>query len=286
MGALTEAQRPPDDIRRAAEALLPQRVADHDGVLVTRTSGARQHAEARDEAEHVEVGRTVGDGLEPRRLSAAAGSDALLQERGDRLDLGGRARGEPLVGDVVGSHLRRAAAVRVVVVDAADPRRIVDVARRTEQQPIEHVGQHHRAADADGQEQQRRQGRGALAPQRPPREPDVLSQRIDARQDARVAEDLTCLREAAEFPPRGEPRLDVREAAPAVFVGQEFEVRLQLLAQLVLAASAGQRGDHTGEQDAQAGHDSGSRRRLTIDTVRAQSCASASSCFRPVAVML
>ena len=78
----------------------------------------------------------------------------------------------------------------------------------------------------------------------------------------------------------------VRETAPAVLVGEQLEVRLQLLAQLVLATPAAERPEQPREQHAQARHDSGSRRRLTIATVRAQSCASASSCFRPAAVML
>ncbi len=158
--------------------------------------------------------------------------------------------------------------------------------RRTEQQSIEHVGEDHRAADADGEQRDRRERRAAVAHQRAPREADVLPQRVDPGQHARVAERLPCLRDAAEFAARGEPRLGVRQAAPAVLVGEQLEVRLQLLAQLVLATPAAQRPEQPGEQHAQARHDSGSRRRLTIDTVRAQSCASASSCFRPAAVML
>ena len=158
--------------------------------------------------------------------------------------------------------------------------------RRSEQQAIEHVGEDHRAADADGEQRDGGERRAAFAQQCAPCEADVLPQRVDPGQHARVAERLTCLRDAAEFAPRGEPRLGVRQTAPAVLVGEQLEMRLQLLAQFVLAAAAGQRPEQPCEQHAQAGHDSGSRRRLTISTVRAQSCASASNCFRPAAVML
>ncbi len=158
--------------------------------------------------------------------------------------------------------------------------------RRTEQQSIEDVGENDRAADADGEQRDRRERGAAVAHQRAPGEAEILPQRVDAGQHARVVERLTCLRDAAELAPRGEPRLGVRQAASAVLVGQQLEVRLQFLAQLVLATPTGQRTDEACEQHAQARHDSGSKRRLTISTVRAHSCASASSCLRPAAVML
>ena len=67
-----------------------------------------------------------------------------------------------------------------------------------------------------------------------------------------VAKRLAGLRYAAELAPRGEPRLGVGKAAATVLVGEQLEVRLQLLAQLVLAPPAGQRPEQTGEQHAQA----------------------------------
>ena len=86
---LPEPKGLPDDVERAAEALLPQRVADDDGVVVGRPARARQHAEPRREAEHVEVGWTERNRLETAGVGASARADALFLERRNRLDLGG-----------------------------------------------------------------------------------------------------------------------------------------------------------------------------------------------------
>ena len=97
---------------------------------------------------------------------------------------------------------------------------------------------------------------------------------------------IASLVEALQADSRGEPGLGVREAAPAVFVGQQLEVRLQLLAELVLPAAAGHRTQQPRDPHAQGGHDSGSSIRAIMSTVRAHRADSAASCFWPALVML
>ena len=116
----------PDDVDHAAEALLPQRVTDHHGVVVGRPARARQHAEPWREAEHVKVGWTERNRLETAGVGTAARADALFLERRDRLDLRGGTGGKALVSDVVRDHRRRPRAARVVFIEASHPRRIVD----------------------------------------------------------------------------------------------------------------------------------------------------------------
>src|SRR5436190_10872920 len=109
----------------------------------------------------------------------------------------------------------------------------------------------------------------------------VLSERVEQCQSPLVAIVLLDLIHPAERAPGGGPRLLGRQARGYVLFREQLEMRANFLLEPAFAAAGDQRVDHPRHQHADTGHDASSSRRLTIETVRAQSSASLASWRRP-----
>ena len=92
-------------------------------------------------------------------------------------------------------------------------------------------------------------------------------------------------RDAAEGPPRRAPRLVFVQPERHLLCGQQVQVCLDLFRQPLVPTTAQDEIEGSREKYPDAGHDSPSRRRLTIETVRAQSSVSDASWRRPEAVI-
>ena len=96
---------------------------------------------------------------------------------------------------------------------------------------------------------------------------------------------LENVRDAAEGPPRRAPRLVFVQPERHLLCGQQVQVCLDLFRQPLVPTTAQDEIEGSREEYPDAGHDSPSRRRLTMETVRAQSSVSDASWRRPEAVI-
>ena len=123
------------------------------------------------------------------------------------------------------------------------------------------------------------------APQQPDRQPQILQRGVDERQSTLVLGLFLDARDAAEGPPRRAPRLVFVQPERHLLCGQQVQVCLNLFRQPLVPPTAQDEIEGSREKYPDAGHDSPSRRRLTIETVRAQSSVSDASWRRPEAVI-
>lgn len=223
-------------------------------------------------------------GAEARGLGTAAVADLLAHDGGDVRDVRGQAQAEMFDAGVEGDERVRPAALDVGV-DAPHAVGIGDVLWRAEQQPVEHVGHHHRRADAEREDADGGGGAPAISREAAGGEADVLQERVERWQPALANPLEPGGLDAAEVAPGRRARLGLGQPAAAIVVGQQRQVGLDFLAHPVVPAT-GQRCPHPSEQHPQAGHDRESSSRLTIATVRAQVASSSASCFTPRLVML
>ncbi len=121
---------------------------------------------------------------------------------------------------------------------------------------------------------------------------DVGDDALDPRQPALVADRLGGLRESARCEQRLAPRRVRIHAAPDVLGGLHVEMRLQLLAEIVVAAVAGEESGDARERGANRPHEAheaslprrGARKAAIRSAVSCQSRVSRASCLRPAAV--
>jgi hypothetical protein len=70
-----------------------------------------------------------------------------------------------------------------------------------------------------------------------------------------------------------------------VLVGEEIEVRANLIVELRVEPPCGEQGSHARKQCPDALHDPSSSSRLTSDVIRAHCLLSAARCFSPARVI-
>lgn len=125
----------------------------------------------------------------------------------------------------------------------------------------------------------------AASPRTRPANRGRAVKRVGERESPLVPMGLLHLLDTAEIPSRGGPSGFDGEAAAEVLLGEKHEVGFDLFLEISLALASQERFENAREEDAEPGHDSSSKIRLTIATVRPQLCASSSSCFRPERVI-
>ena len=245
-----EAECPADEGRIEA-ALLPHRIAGN---------------------RHRNVGARLS--LVPRERASGCERDADRTEEvvGDALDadaprhLGCRhADGREVVRDQLVEHVVSVADVGVVRIRedairiglrrivAVEPHELRGAARqRTEEQRVDQ--REHRAVDADAEREHgdHDEAEARLAPPHADRVPQVLRERIEERDAALLAVRLLDARDAAEIAERGPLRVRARQPASLMLVGEQIEMRAQLLVQFIVAASRGEYARQSRESQAES----------------------------------
>jgi hypothetical protein len=142
--------------------------------------------------------------------------------------------------------------------------------------------------DPDCQHDDRGRREAAIACQQTASEPDVLEERVEERQAPLIAVLGLQLIDATKRAPRRRASLSGTQPLRDEIARQQIEMGLDLVVQAGVASRTNEDVQHSRDEHPSVGeerHQPSSSRRLTIDTVRAQSCDSAASCRRPFAVI-
>ena len=140
-------------------------------------------------------------------------------------------------------------------------------------------------ANSESEDGNGRECEARCAPQQSDRQTQILQRSVDERQSPLVLVLFLDARDAAEGPSRRAPRLLFVQPEPHLLCGQQVQMCLNLFRQPLVTPTAQDEIECSREKYADGGHDSPSRRRLTIETVRAQSSVSDASWRRPDAVI-
>src|SRR3954451_16804192 len=106
---------------------------------------------------------------------------------------------------------------------------------------------------------------------------EIPDETFDTRCPAPLPKKLLRSGDAAEFPPRGSPRVGLGQPCPAELLLLHREMSGDLVVQVAVQAARP-------ENRQQSVHSGFSRKRRIIATVRLQSSDSRSTCFRPKSV--
>jgi hypothetical protein len=139
------------------------------------------------------------------------------------------------------------------------------IGERAEQHGARNREHRRRRGDPDRKRQDGDSGKRRIAPQTADRVAQILHGRVNERQTAVLAVLFFDLRGAAEGETRCPPRLVPRHAAPHVVVGEQRQVRRDLVVELRVATLPRDQRAQPGEQDEE-------RRQHAVTARRAAAC--------------
>ena len=271
----------PKDRWVAAERRLPDALADHGhrrrtpAIVLDRDDAA----DDRRDPEHVE--QLAGDVTALDTLGCAVHIGQSRGAGGERREIGAADSLARLV-----ELEPRQPAVRVPLVARGHEHDAIGPGNREAAQGMRVEDREHHVVHADAERKDEHGGdREATVPrQRADGKPGVQRDRLDQRQAPLIAVAHRDLIHAAEGTPGCGSRLLGRQPLRLELLGEQSEMKPDLVVQPPIAARPEQRIEKPRQQHARA-HGSFSNSRLTIDTVRAQLSVAAASCFRPAVVM-
>ncbi len=265
---------------RACEFALPESMTDYgdgcDGMLVGIGEGA---AAAGGDAQHLEI-IAADDGGVHRFDGAASAQNGIVQ----RFVAGGEHARDHLLA---GRHLAIegiAEAERLPVFPQLNIDELLAVSdrQRAKDHRVQHLVNGGVGADSECEREDGGGGEAGALAQLPERIAEVLRQCVEQRQAPLVAMRLAHLRDGAEIAASLGAGGGGGETAAFQVGRKHVEVSGNLF---VEARGSAEQAAQARPQDAQGGHDSPSRSRLTMATVRDQLLASAANWRRPAAVM-
>ena len=271
-----------EHVGTTVEAALPERVPEHDDARAGRrmrllvekeTSEGRVKPERAREAggNHDHPGHDRGRPRADREVGFR-----VRRHRGQRVGV----LGEPLVeriGSPYAGHRLLSRACRQQRVHAEDPVGPLHVRRGRKQerlQDTEHAG--HRP-HADGGGQGGGQGDGRVAGQAADGVPQITHERLDAAEAVEVVYALADGGDVAELPAGRLQRLVGRHARPAVEVGLHRDVRLDLLADVLVEGPSA-------EKPGEDAHHAYPRTRAVFRVSSTQRCSVSASRLTPASV--
>jgi hypothetical protein len=270
-----------DDVRIAAERVLPVRVAEdqHRRRVLPIIVGAKRAAQERRDADHIEEVVRDDPRLHARCADAVEEVESHLVIFDERIE---RRRLLPVIGNLLRGQPHFVVAGQRLPLTHVDQPIAARVRQRAKQHGVDDAEDGGVRADAERQRQQDQDRVGRVLAETARRVAQVLPERVDRADPPRVAALVFHLREAAEPAKRGGTRGGWIRAAPDLLLDLELEMTAQLGIHLLLEPARAHRPAQTAEP-CERGHACCSTRATAVAT-RSHVAVSSASCLRPLFV--